>query len=174
MFRYTKEVNDCLLKIKQGDKSQFEPLFQMTALHLRGVAKFYLKNRSLADDVVSETFIKIYKYIDSFNGEKGYTWMCKIIQNTAVTYNVEEGKIASTESGFTRTNARGRDDDFNEMDFFEQIAVLSEKDREIAIERFYFGKTFAEIGKRYNVSRVAIFNRVQKICKNIKKNIKNK
>lgn len=175
MFRYTKAVNEYLFRIKQGEKSLYEPLFQLTALHLRKVAKLYLQNKDLAEDVVADAFVKIFKYIDSFDCEQnGYNWMCKIAQNIAITYNVSESKTARLEQKFAKENAELIRDNFNEIEFYEQISMLDEMDKEIMIARFYFGQSLSDIGKRYHLSKVAIFHRIKKICKIIENNRENK
>lgn len=169
MSDFTKDVNECLLKIKQGDKSQYEPLFQMTAMHLCGVARFYLTNKDLVEDVISETFIRVFKYIDSFDlGQNGYNWMCKIVQNVAITYNVTENKIARSEQQFAKEVAEISRNDYDEIDFLEQFDVLSTFDKEIAVERFCLGLSFDDIGKRHDMSKPAAFQRVKKICKIMK------
>lgn len=176
MFSYAKEVSEYLQKIQQGDKSQYEPLYKKTAMHLYGIAQAYLKIKSLAEDVVSEAFLKIQLYINSYDCTKdGYNWMYQIVKNIAFTYNADEKKIAKSERDYaTERQLTVEDNCFNEVEFFMLIEPLGDMDREIAIARFSCGYTLEEIGKRYNVSRVAIFQRVQKICKIIEKNYKKK
>lgn len=51
MSQYTKEVNELLLSIQQGDRPKLEDLFNKTAGHLLNIARQYLKNKCLAEDV---------------------------------------------------------------------------------------------------------------------------
>lgn len=173
MSVFTKEVNEYLLGYQQGDKSQLGLLFNKTAMHLRGVARIYLVNKSYDEDVVSDTFVKVSEYIHSFdNNQNGYNWLCKIVQNTALTYNGGQAKSAKVELKYVRDNVKLLvEDDFDAFDFLMMISELDEPDHTIAIKRFCFGCTYDEIGKEYNVSRVAIFSRVRKICKIICKKI---
>lgn len=88
MSRYAKEVNKYLVAIKKGDKSKYQPLFDLTANHLLGVAAYYLKDRSYCEDVVSIVFEKIFKHIDTYEeGHDAYNWICKITENTAHDIN---------------------------------------------------------------------------------------
>jgi RNA polymerase sigma-70 factor (ECF subfamily) len=49
------------------------------------------------DDVLQNTFIKVYKNIDSFKGDsKLYTWMYRIATNEAITFLNKKAKRANT------------------------------------------------------------------------------
>lgn len=176
MFRYAKEVNEYLQKIQQGDNSQYESLYNITAMHMYNIAQAYLKNRSLVDDVVSESYLKIMLYINSYDcSQDGYNWMYQITKNVAFTHNTDEKKLADSERRYAIEHQLTVEDNcFNEVEFFMLIEPLDDMDREIAIARFLFGYTLEDIGKRYNITKVAIHQRIAKICKIIKKNYKNK
>lgn len=174
MFFKAKEVNGCLLKIKQGDVSQMEPLFDMTAGHLLCVARFYLTNKSLASDVVSDAFIKVLNYSNTYDSAKdGYNWLCKITQNLARDYNEKENKVASSEQRFAqKTENVERDHAFEELDFLLLLEGLDETDQYIAYKRFAECRTLQDIGSELNMSKTSICLRVKKICKIIAKNNK--
>lgn len=174
MFYKAKEVNDCLLKIKQGDKSQYEPLLEITGLHLRSVAQYYLANKSLANDVVSEVFIKLLYYIDSYDCEQdGYNWMCRITQNLAYDHNNKEAKIAESEQRYAMDNQiLARNHDFDEVEFSLLTEGLDETDRYIAYKKFVENSTLQEIGDELKITKVAVCKRIKKIFKKIKKNYK--
>ena len=172
-FSYTKEVNEYLRDIKAGDKSQGGPLFQITAGHLLGVARIYLDNKRLDEDVVSETFVRIFNYINSYDCSKdGYNWMCRIVQHTAYTINAKERKISKCENEYVSKQLLIPDDSFNEVEFFMQLEVLSDINKQIAIARFLFGMTYEEIGQMMKMSKTAAFLHVRDICKIIGKNYK--
>lgn len=174
MSEFTNDVNKYLLAVKQGDLSQFDPLFRLTVLHLRSVARYYLKNKSYDEDVTIDAFVKVYKYIGSFDSnQNGYNWMCKIVENVALSYNFSQARAAEAERKFaTEHYELGVENDFNAVDFFMIISEFDEPDHTIALMRFYLGFKLEEIGRKFKVSRVAIFNRVQKICKIFSKKYK--
>ena len=53
---------------------------------LYGVLLKILKEPELCQDVLQESFVKIWKNIDRYNPSKGalYTWMLNIARNTAI------------------------------------------------------------------------------------------
>lgn len=176
MFKYAKEVNECLREIQKGDKTKIDELYNITANHIRYIAWRSLTNKIYADDVVADTFIKLYKYIDSYDCSKdGYRWMYSIAKKIAFSYNEKVSKTMQLEKQFTRENQRlDYEEDFCKSDFFTAISDLDEMDREIAIMRFYFDHTMQYIGNRFNISRVAVFQRIRKICNIIGEKLKNK
>lgn len=55
-----------------------QPLLRMCYLHL--------SDRTLAEDAVQETFIKVYRSLDTFQGQcSEKTWIMKIAMNTEDT-----------------------------------------------------------------------------------------
>ena len=168
----TKDVNKYLIKIQQGDTSYMEPLFNDTANHLLAVAKFYLVNKSLAEDVVSTSFINVLQYIHSFNPKQsGYNWLCKIVQNTAQTFNSKEQKIYIAQGkSIADQPTEYYDNGFNaNLDFDDILRLLKGTDQIIAFRRFYLDETLEQIGAKLNISRAAVSNRVKNIAKITKK-----
>ncbi len=73
---------------KQKEKCQFE-LVQRCASKLLGISRRYVRNSADAEDVLQEAFIKVFKYIDKFDADKGNinAWLARIVINTAIDYN---------------------------------------------------------------------------------------
>ncbi len=88
MSRYAKEVNRCLLSIREGDESAMLTLFDLTANHLKAVIKCYLFDKSYLDDVLLQTYERAFFYIKSFDSKlDGYNWMCGIAKYLSYSYN---------------------------------------------------------------------------------------
>lgn len=171
MSQYAKEVNEYLSKIQQGDKTQYDGLFKRVYVHLKYVAMVYLINSDFADDVVSETFLRVYKYIDAFDSSgDGYNWLCKIVQNIAVDKNIQESRAAYLEEQYRKNlELNSVNYDFSEVEIRSVIDVLDEPNRTIAYRVYLLGHTLEEVGKSYGISKVAIFKRLGKIRKILKK-----
>jgi RNA polymerase sigma-70 factor (ECF subfamily) len=67
------------------DQNSFTCLYQSYSQALFGVLQVMLKNSSLAEDALQNTFIKIWLHRSSYDAEKGtlFTWMLNIAQNEA-------------------------------------------------------------------------------------------
>lgn len=174
MSQHTKEANAYLLQIQQGDRSQMTPLFEITAGHLINVARQHLWNKNLAEDAVSEAFMRIDKYIDSFDfSQDGYNWMCKIVQNVSNDINKEEKVIADAELTYLKMQELIAPTDYlDEISFWEKLNFLDETDRYVIYYRFVEKQSLETIGRALNVTRAAICKRLKTIYKKLEKYLK--
>lgn len=169
----TKDINGYLLKIQQGDKSYVEPLYEATANHLLVVAKFYLFNKSLAEDVISNTFINVLSYISSFNPKQnGYNWTCKIVQNEAQTINKSEKRIYLAQGKAVAdqpTEYYDKNFDYN-LDFDDTLRLLKDNmNKMIAFRYYYLDETYKQMSKYIGLSDAAISKRMKIILKIVRK-----
>ncbi len=75
-------IQGCLNKDKKAQKKLFDSYSPI----LLGVCMRYTKNRSEAEDVLQEVFIKIYKSLGKFENKGSFEgWMKRIAVNTAIT-----------------------------------------------------------------------------------------
>lgn len=68
------------------DERAFTAMYDMYSKSLFAVIANLIKDSDEAEDVLQETFVKIWKNIDSYNDSKGrfYTWILNIARNTAI------------------------------------------------------------------------------------------
>lgn len=87
--RDTSEIDRLLSRIALADRAAFDTLYQMTAPRLFGVALRILNDRSDAEDVVQEAFVKIWRratlYISTADGAP-VQWLTSIVRNTAIDW----------------------------------------------------------------------------------------
>ena len=172
MSQYAKQVNQYLLALKRGcDDGQFEKPYDVTAGHLLIIARMYSANKSLAEDVVIESFIRLRQYIDSFDSSQdGYNWMCKIVQNVAYTTNSNERRIALAEQRYVGELKIDKNTiDLSHLDYWFDTYGLEEVEKEILYRRFCLDETVENIARAFGVSKPAISMRIKNICKKIKK-----
>jgi RNA polymerase sigma-70 factor, ECF subfamily len=129
-------------------------------------------NYDEALDLTQESFIKIYKKLDSFNNESGiYTWIYKIAMNTCIDNNRKLALIwKSLERSFSG-KTREPTCQSPEVDFIaktEGMAILkklSPKERGVLLLKIYMGFSYREIAEIMNISieSVGVFiNRARK------------
>ncbi|MBN1118483.1 MAG: sigma-70 family RNA polymerase sigma factor [Bacteroidales bacterium] len=89
MFDLEKTVLDCS---KNKRKAQLSLYNQYSAM-LLGVCQRYATDKSEAEDILQEAFLKILKNISDFKGKGQFeNWMKKIVINTAITNFHKEKK----------------------------------------------------------------------------------
>ncbi len=73
-----------------------EGLYQEHGARLKSIAYHMLGNRQDAEDAVQETFLKLYKAIEGFQGQSAIgTWLCRIVIN--VCYDLARKRRRETE-----------------------------------------------------------------------------
>ncbi|KPM31862.1 RNA polymerase sigma-70 factor [Croceitalea dokdonensis DOKDO 023] len=72
--------------LKERDEKAISLLYDNYANTLYGVALKVVKNEDLAQDVVQESLVKIWKKSDSYDPAKAklFTWLFRITRNTAI------------------------------------------------------------------------------------------
>jgi RNA polymerase sigma-70 factor (ECF subfamily) len=88
-----KSDSELVLEMRQGDKSAFSELVRR---HQRGLLRLALRmtrDQALAEDVVQESFFKVYQKIDLFEGRASFkSWLFQIALNTAKNKFREKGR----------------------------------------------------------------------------------
>jgi RNA polymerase sigma factor (sigma-70 family) len=83
--------------IKLGDQKSIATLYAMYSPALLGIIVRIVKFDEIAEDVLQETFVKIWKSIDQYQESKGrlFTWMSRLAKNTAIDHLRGRGYINS-------------------------------------------------------------------------------
>ena len=169
MSSFAKDVNKLLIAIKKGDKSAFKALYNLIANHVRGVARYYLVDKTYSEDVVVETFQKIYLYINSYKeGKDGYNWICKTTQNIAINYNTKFLANVSTETITNHGTDEYEKNSEEKIDLFRAIDRLHPENREIIYKYYFLDKTMQEIAIEHHLSKSGVKKRIDKILKQLK------
>jgi RNA polymerase sigma-70 factor (ECF subfamily) len=79
--------------LRAGDEAAFMALVERYHGALLRVAQIYVSNRSVAEEVVQETWLAVLRGLDRFEGRSSLkTWIFRILANTAKTRAVREGR----------------------------------------------------------------------------------
>ncbi len=74
--------------IKSGDQKVISKLYNMYSPALYGIISRIVKFDEIAEDVLQETFVKIWRSIDQYKESRGrlFTWMARLAKNTAIDH----------------------------------------------------------------------------------------
>jgi RNA polymerase sigma-70 factor, ECF subfamily len=79
--------------LRRGDEGAFARLVDQYQASLRRVARLYIADRAVADEVVQDTWIGVIQGIWAFEGRSSLkTWIFRILINRAKTRAVREGR----------------------------------------------------------------------------------
>ena len=123
--------------LKKGREQAYIQLINTYGNKLLKTCFLMIKDEKEAEDIVQETFIKVFKYIKGFKGNSSlYTWIYKIGQNTmrdryrdkTVTIPYEDYTISEDnveEIVINRENKEILRNGLNEINFiYKQVLVL--------------------------------------------------
>jgi RNA polymerase sigma-70 factor (ECF subfamily) len=77
---------ELVLALRQREKIAVEALYDMYSASLFGVIVRIVNDEALAEDILQDTFVKIWNSFSSYSTEKGrlFTWMVNIARNLAI------------------------------------------------------------------------------------------
>ena len=110
--------NKFLKRLKKGDPLAQKMLYDKYAPILLGIAMRYAGSKEEAEDIIQDAFIKIFKYIKTFEQRGSFEgWLRKIVINTAIgTYRKErKHKFQNDFQDINETEIL--DNDLNDPDF---------------------------------------------------------
>jgi DNA-directed RNA polymerase specialized sigma24 family protein len=75
-----------LAEVARGNKSAFARLYGLTHAKLLGVALRILRDRALAEDVLQESYLKVWRHASSYDPAiaSPMTWMATIVRHGAI------------------------------------------------------------------------------------------
>ena len=145
--------------------------------HIRNI----VLNHDDADDVLQNTFIKVFQYLKDFKGEsKLFSWMYRIATNEAITFIKQKAKRNGTtsESMQTRIVDNLRADTFfdgNEIQIKLQkaVALLPEKQQLVFKMKYYEEIKYEELSEILGTSVGALTASYHHAVKKIEDFVKN-
>jgi RNA polymerase sigma-70 factor, ECF subfamily len=88
-----------LAAVAKGDRAAFERLYAATRAKLYGVVLRILRRTDLADEVIQETYLKIWTSAGQFNPALAtpITWMVAIARNRAIDLISKKSEVSIEE-----------------------------------------------------------------------------
>ena len=143
--------------ILEKDKNGAEALYDMYSSSLYGVIFRIVQHQEIAEDLLQDTFIRIWNSFSSYDAAKGrlFTWMVNVARNIAIdkTRSKEFRNSAKTED--IENNVLIIDKQVNTIINPETIGLKDligklKPEHKIILDLVYFeGLTHGEVKKRY-------------------------
>jgi RNA polymerase sigma-70 factor (ECF subfamily) len=152
----TYEEQELVALLKAKDNQAFSYLYDNYAGALCGVVKQIVGDMELANDVLQEVFVSIWRKIDTYDASKGrlFTWMLNIARNAAIdktrSKNYQVGLKQQSFDGneYNHPVVRPGFDDFG---LKKQLQKLKDEQRLLVDLSYYQGYTHEQIAKALNI-----------------------
>ncbi len=160
--------------LKQRTQMAFSYLYDNYSAALYNVICSILTDKELANDVLQEVFIKIWKQIEQYDPEKGrlFTWMVNISRNASIDtlrskgYNTQRQNRQLTENVY---EAAGNVNIETDKIGLRKIVSSLKQDHKILVELAYFqGYTQDEISKILDIPLGTVKTRLRSALMQLK------
>jgi len=177
-----EKESELLEKVKTSDKNAFKQLFYGYHDSLFRFVLYKIKDRDISEDIVQETFLRVWKTRSKLKPKKSFfSLIARISSNLCydhfrhveVRYRHELTIPISSESHYDNPESNVLADSLEKQ--IQEIVndKLPEKCREIFILSRIEGLSNIEIAKLLDISIRTVENQVYRAIKILKKNLKN-
>ncbi|CCE11546.1 RNA polymerase ECF-type sigma factor [Bradyrhizobium sp. STM 3843] len=117
-----------LAAVARGDEAAFERLYTATRAKLYGVVLRILRRQDLAEEVVQETYVKVWHSAAQFNPavSSPITWMAAIARNRAIDLVRKRGELSLEEAPDAMEVAAETPDPLARREMSEELKRLLE------------------------------------------------
>lgn len=164
-----------LAKAKKGDIAAFEELLKRYEKRVYAIALRSTGIPEDAADITQETFIRIWRSIETFRGDSGFsTWLFRIAMNLCVDLARRKNAQIKTTS-LTEEDASVREimdpaqtpeEHFENVELGEEIAhalsEISEEHKRVILLRDVTGLSYTEIAETLDISEGTVKSRLSR------------
>ena len=162
--------------LKERDSLSFRRLYQMHSASLLGIIMRIVPAREIAEDILQDSFVKIWKSIHLYDPDKGklFTWMAKLARNSAIDY--KRGKTFAKS-----TRNEDIDSVYSQVDHFHYVpdrtdsigvrdlmGVLTASQKQILDLVYFHGYTQAEVSDELQIPLGTVKSKIRIAVKELR------
>ena len=141
------------------------------------VHKMMAKYQDKQEECMNDIFLAVWKNVDRYTGEKASfrTWLTAVARYQVLSHirDIRYHDYVSLDDvepvGDSDVKSRLFDEE-EMLEFQKLLEILSEKDRQIFTELFWYEKSYEEVGQEMNMPVERVYSRVSRGKKKLKKN----
>ncbi|MFK7937625.1 MAG: RNA polymerase sigma factor [Saprospiraceae bacterium] len=165
-------------QLQQGDQQAIGLIYDKYGAALYGVVTKIVKSETIAEDVMQEAFVKIWKNATTYDSTKGklFTWLLNIARNTAID-KIRSAKYRQSKRSVPIENSVSNDRNLSVETQIDHIGLkkvldsLDEKYR-IVIDLIYLqGYTQKEVEKELEIPLGTVKSRVRIAIRELRKRL---
>lgn len=175
---------ELMLNFQSGDYSAFNKILEKHEKSILNYVYRFIGNKTNAEDIVQEVFLRVYKSKDSYKPlAKFTTWLYSIATNLCIDYKRKLSSDALSNYDLLTDNhikidmpknTLEKTVEDNQMEQIARNAILSlpEKECAILILQMYENKSYKEISQILNISISSIESLLFRARQRLKKTLK--
>lgn len=152
------ELVDLILAVGREDRNAFQRLYEFAAPKLFGIVVRIIRDRSLAEDILQDVFLRIWRNAGSFSPQAGppMAWLNSIARNRAIDLLRQKSLATPAPTGedvdwFERiAEPRDREGDIMDIAALRHcLGEIEEPARSCVLLAYYEGYSREELASRY-------------------------
>jgi RNA polymerase sigma-70 factor (ECF subfamily) len=165
-------------RVLAGDRNAFELIFDQYRNLVYRTAFLILGNSDEAEDALQETFLKAYRYLETYKPSKGAfsTWLYRITVNHCLRQRRKLSRIIKPletyNDEFKQVHSSHEDKLSVEQVVLQMINRLSNKLRIVVILRYFLDLSYLEISQVLDIPIGTVKSRLNRALKNVRKEFK--
>jgi RNA polymerase sigma factor (sigma-70 family) len=170
------EEDKIIQLLKQNDQQAISYIYDKYAASLYGIVLKIVPSEAIAEDVLQESFVKVWKRGSTYDPSKGtlFTWLLNITRNTAIDklrsagYRKQE-KIQQIDHSVYKNGGASHELNVDALGLNNVVDSLEEKYR-IVVDLIYFqGFTQKEVEEHLNIPIGTVKSRVRIALRELRK-----
>jgi RNA polymerase sigma-70 factor (ECF subfamily) len=152
----------------------FEQIFLPHLDSAYNVAMWIARNEQDARDIVQESYLRAFRFFDTFRGGDGKAWLLEIVRNTARTWLRRESRGAGAETFDERLHATELSTPEEVLSGQERIGLLRRciemlpiEFREVLVMRELEEMSYREIGEATGLAAGTVMSRLARARKRL-------
>jgi RNA polymerase sigma-70 factor (ECF subfamily) len=147
-----KSLESLLSEYGRGSTEAFREFFARTKVVVYGYLRKRLADGSSADDVFQETYLRVHRYITSFDADgNALAWLLRIAHGCLSDHlrkRYEKAEVLQEMAPEQAVEARAEDVLILRETLVQAASLVGRGDVELILERFVDGDSFEEIADR--------------------------
>lgn len=157
LTKYSEE--DLILMLQSRDQKAFSYLYDNYSGALNAVISRMVEEPQLAEDILQETFVKIWNNFAQYDSSKGrlFTWLMNLTRNLTIDTLRSKGykkqrKISNDEDSVSNYHDKNYNaEKFDTIGLHKQVANLKPEQKSIIDLAYFNGYTQEEISKELGI-----------------------
>ena len=149
-------------------KKEFEKFYETNVDKVYRFVFFRCQDRELAEDLVSEIFMKVLEHFDGYDEKRSKTaWLMTITKNHLANYwrdrkvtipieKTDEDEEGDDDSKWLKSALKTAEKEANNRLVYELLGKLREDEAEIVTLHYIFGYSYAEIAAMHDTTEGAV------------------
>ena len=153
-------INELIVGISRGDEFALDALSCLVSARMLSVAQSVTRDRAVAEEVVQDSFVRIYRNASRFRrGTNGYAWICKITQNVALNRLRSEKRnmtVNIDDFFYLASDDNVEEQSVAELTVRQALSALQPFEQRVIYQKYFMDLSVRDIADSLGKSRSAV------------------